>query len=83
MKVKFKKFCFSNKEGGTVMAGPNEKSEFGLHNNLVLEGFVIKILDDYEIGRTFHVRLDEEFKKIIKHKSKKDVVYVSEFDVIK
>lgn len=82
-KIKFKDdFSYENTAGGTGSANDNPITDLDTNFSGIASGTVIKILDDYEIGITYHVKLDQEYWNMIKDKAKNNIAYVSEFNVV-
>lgn len=80
--IKFTKFDYTNKSGGTGSARKGVRWEFDTKFDGIGVGKVTKLWYDYECGWRFIVELNEATWKIIQDKASKNEAYVSEFDLI-
>ena len=81
-KIKFSKFSYPNTAGGTGSGDTHPISDLDTYFDGVATGVVVKEWDDYEIGQVIHVELDDKTWDLIKDKAKKNIAYISEFDLV-
>lgn len=81
--IQFDSFLYTNTAGGTgiIKKGKDFFGE-GFTCPVPTSGKVVKVLDDYEIGTTYHVRLDPTTISALKGEMRGNIAYVSEFDVL-
>lgn len=77
--ITFTEFAFNNVHGGTGLSNWDHDEKF----SGVAGGTILKAWEDYECGWRFWVKPGSpDLIRYVKKHSKKQIVYVSEFDII-